>query len=361
MKSIYYDYNWLECEMSVGYNGLRGCRRLKRVNTVILSHLKTFVRIVDAGSLTKAAEQLSLTQPAVTKQLAALEEEFHTQLLIRQGRRMRLTATGEVLYHYAKRIQALSAQAFEAIAEVERPGQGEINVGAVSTVAVFSLPSVLTIFIQNFPKLQLRVHIGEIQDALDGVIRQNLAVGLVTIPIIHPQIDSVPLFQDPVRLVASPEKARNLPGRLSLSELSHMDFISYQTPSRFRSFMDGMLEQRGIIPHVLMEFNSHDLVKSMVKVGLGVAFMPNSVAAEDLANNTLAVIDVPDLPPLARTTSLILSKDPPRTGSLMALLTTFFDHYQVEARLWPEWYWEARAEESSQPWGAKPPRRPPGT
>ncbi|WP_053960208.1 LysR family transcriptional regulator [Sulfobacillus thermosulfidooxidans] len=317
---------------------------------MILSHLKTFVRIIDAGSLTRAAEQLSLTQPAVTKQLAALEETFQTRLVIRQGRRLRLTPSGEVLYHYAKRILALVDQTYEAIAEIERPGQGEIDLGAVSTIAVFSLPKVLAIFTRNFPSLRVRVHIGEIQDTLDKVIRQDIAVGLVTIPIVHPQIDSVPLFQDPVRLVVSPEKAKKLPRELDLEELAHMEFISYQTPSRFRAFMDGVLEQHGIIPHVLMEFNSHDLVKSMVKVGLGVAFVPESVVAEDLANGSLETITVKNLPPLARTTSLILAKDPPRSGGLMALLTTFFDHYQVEPRLWPPWYWETRAYEAALPW-----------
>ncbi|SMC04522.1 DNA-binding transcriptional regulator, LysR family [Sulfobacillus thermosulfidooxidans DSM 9293] len=317
---------------------------------MILSHLKTFVRIIDAGSLTRAAEQLSLTQPAVTKQLAALEESFQTRLVIRQGRRLRLTPSGEVLYHYAKRILALVDQTYEAIAEIERPGQGEIDLGAVSTIAVFSLPKVLAIFTRNFPSLRVRVHIGEIQDTLDKVIRQDVAVGLVTVPIVHPQVDSVPLFQDPVRLVVSPEKAKKLPRELDLEELSHMEFISYQTPSRFRAFMDGVLEQHGIIPHVLMEFNSHDLVKSMVKVGLGVAFVPESVVAEDLANGSLETIRVKNLPPLARTTSLILAKDPPRSGGLMALLTTFFDHYQVEPRLWPPWYWETRAYEAALPW-----------
>jgi DNA-binding transcriptional LysR family regulator len=114
--------------------------------------------------------------------------------------------------------------------------------------------------------------------------------------------------------------------------------------------MDGILEQHGIIPHVLMEFNSHDLVKSMVKVGLGMAFVPESVVAEDLTAGSLEAIEVKDLPPLTRTTSLILSKDPPRSGGLVALLTTFFDYYQVEPRLWPAWYWETRAYESALPW-----------
>ncbi|MCL5015668.1 MAG: LysR family transcriptional regulator [Firmicutes bacterium] len=317
---------------------------------MMLSHLKTFIRIIDAGSLTRAAEQLSLTQPAVTKQLAALEETFDTRLVIRQGRKLRLTPSGEVLYHYAKRILVLVDQTYEAIAEIERPGQGEIHLGAVSTIAVFSLPKVLVTFTRNFPSLRVRVHIGEIQDTLDRVIRQDIAVGMVTVPIVHPQIDSVPLFQDPVRLVVSPDKAKRLPASLNLQELSHMEFISYKTPSRFRTFMDGILEQHGIIPHVLMEFNSHDLVKSMVKVGLGVAFVPESVVAEDLVAGTIQAIEINDFPPLARTTSLILSKDPPRSGGLMALLTTFFDYYQVEPRLWPAWYWETRSYESALPW-----------
>ncbi len=304
---------------------------------MLLVHLKTFIRIVESGSLTRAAEQLNLTQPAVTKQLAQLEEEFHTQLLVRQGRKFYMTPTGEVFYHYAKRVLLAVDQTYEAIEEMERPGQGEIHIAAVATVAVFSLPQVLSGFTRNFPHLRVRVKIGEIQENLDGVVKGEQAVGLVTVPIIHEQIDSIPLFSDPVRLVVSPQRARELPATVNLQDVAQMEFISYQTPSRFRSYVDGVLEQHGVIPKVLMEFNSHDVIKSMVKVGLGAAMVPDSVVRDDIFRGELHALNVENLPPIMRTTSLIVLKDPPRTAALRALLETFVTHYQVPRHLWPGW------------------------
>lgn len=304
---------------------------------MLLAHLNTFTRIVESGSLTRAAEQLNLTQPAVTKQLAQLEEEFHTTLLMRQGRKFQLTTTGELLYHYAKRILLSLDQTYEAMEALERPGQGELHIGALATVAGFSLPRVLSGFTRQFPQIKVRVKVGEIQENLDGVIKGEYAIGLVTIPIIHEQIDSIPLFADPVRLVVSPERAADLPKTLSLYDIAQLDFISYETPSRFRSFVDGVLEQHGVMPRVLMEFNSHEVIKSMVKVGLGAAFVPDSVVRDDIQRRDLVTLEVDGLPPIARTTSLIMMKEPHRTAAFRALFNRFVEHYRVPQHLLPAW------------------------
>ncbi len=305
---------------------------------MILSRLITFVRIIDAGGITRASEQVSLTQPAVSKQLRALEAEVGAQLIVRKGRRVVPTPAGEVLYHYAKRIQQLIDQAHEAVSEVGRPGQGEIHVGAVSTVAVFTLPQVLSTFTAQFPGVRVHVRIGEIQQTLEGVIREELAVAVVTVPVAHPQVDSVPLFSDPVRLVVAPARMKTLVLPLDLADLANLDFISYQYPSRFRSFVDGVLEQQGVIPKVRMEFNSHEVVKSMVKVGLGVAMVPDSVVRDDIAAGELVALAVRGLPAIERTTSLVVAKAPHRTHPLVALMRTFFEHYRVSADVFPEWY-----------------------
>jgi DNA-binding transcriptional LysR family regulator len=308
---------------------------------MVLTRLNSFVRIIDAGGITRAAEQLALTQPAVSKQLKALEAEMGTALILKKGRRVVPTPAGEVLYNYAKRIQATIDQAYEAVAETGRPGQGEIHVGAVSTVAVFTLPKVLSTFTQEFPGVRVRVQISEIQQAVDGVIRGDLAVAVVTVPILHPQVDSIPLFSDPVRLVVSPSRLESVPSPLRLAELASLDFISYQNPSRFRSFVDGVLEQHGVIPHVLMEFNSHEVVRSMVRTGLGVAMVPESVVQEDIATGQLLALEVEGLPPIRRTTSLLVAKEPHRSHPLMAMMRTFLSHYGVDPKLWPGWYRDA--------------------
>lgn len=310
---------------------------------MVLTQLKTFVRIVDAGGITRAAEQLGVTQPAVTKQLRALEAELGTDLILRKGRRLVATPTGELLYHYSQRILNLVDQAVEAVQEATQPGQGEIRVGAVSTVAVATLPEMLSRFTRAFAGVRVRVQIGEIQEMLDGVLRGDLALSVVTVPIAHAQVDSIPLFADPVRLVAAPSRARAIAAPLTLAALSDLEFISYQTPSRFRSFVDGVLEQHGVIPRVMMEFNSHEVVKGMVKTGLGVAMVPDSVVREDLQKGNLVALEVPDLPPITRTTSLVVAKSPNLSHPLVAMVRLFLEHYGVPRHLWPEWYVEETA------------------
>jgi DNA-binding transcriptional LysR family regulator len=280
---------------------------------------------------------LGLTQPAVTKQLNQLEQELGVKLLRRQGRGVRLTPAGEVLYHYARRINHLVEQAAEAVHALYQPGQGEVRIGAVSTVGLSVLPTVLARFSARYPLVKVRVQILEIQDNVDRLLQGDLELALVTVPVAHPQIVSLPLYADPVVLVASPDTAARLPSPLTADRVSGLDQISYQAPSRFRSFVDGMLEQHGILPRVIMEFNSHEAIKAMVELGLGVAFMPRSVVETDLAAGRLAALTVEGLPPMTRITSLLLPTDGHATPSLQHLVETLLTLYPVPYESLPAW------------------------
>lgn len=321
-----------------------------------LQHLKTFVRVVDTGGVTRAAEQLSLTQPAVTRQLASLEADVGVQLLWRRRRQLRLTPAGELLYSYARRINSLADEAWQAVHNLHQAGQGEVSLGAVSTLGLTVLPRILAHFSARYAGVKVRVQMGEIQDNVDRVLRGDLELALVTMPVAHPQIVSLPLFRDPVRLVAAPTTAARLPVRLTAHDLAGLDLISYQAPSRFRSFVDGMLEQYGVLPRVLMEFNSHEAIKSMVELGLGVAWMPESVVEEDLQSGRLQTLNVDGMEEMARVTSLILPAHGHSTPSLQFLLASFIELFAVDPRELPLWVQPA-AIPSSPPSGG-PPTKP---
>ena len=302
-----------------------------------LQHLRTLVRVVDAGGLTRAAEQLGLTQPAVTKQLNQLERELAVKLLRRQGRGVRLTPAGEVLYHYARRLIHLAEQAEDAVHALYEPGHGEVRLGAVSTVGLTALPTVLARFSARYPLVKVRVQMAEIQENVDRLLQGDLELALVTVPVAHPQIVSLPLYPDPVVLVASPETAARLRLPLPPDVVSSLDQISYQAPSRFRSFVDGMLEQHGILPRVIMEFNSHEAIRAMVELGLGVAFMPRSVVRADLEAGRLAVLPVEGLAPMVRVTSLLLPVDGHPTPSLSHMVETLGSLWPIARESLPAW------------------------
>lgn len=295
-----------------------------------LQHLKTFVRVVDAGGVTRAAEQLALTQPAVSKQLSLLEAQLDAKLLVRQGRKLRLTPAGELFYNYARRIASLVDEAEVAVQQFYQPGQGEVRVGAVSTVGLTALPRVLAHFSAHYPDVRVHVQMGEIQDNVDRLLRGELELALVTVPVAHPQILSVPLYRDAVYLVASPAMADRLPVPVTPEDLSSLDLISYQAPSRFRAYVDGVLEQHGVLPRVLMEFNSHEAIKAMVELGLGLAFMPASVTEPEVAHGRLYTVPVTGLPDLSRVTSLILPTDGHSTPSLVHFLESLYHLYPFD-------------------------------
>ncbi|MBO2520762.1 MAG: hypothetical protein CW345_02985 [Firmicutes bacterium] len=291
--------------------------------SVLYQYFETFCRVVDEGSFTSAAESLGLSQPTVTKHVHALEKRMGATLLHRGQRRLELTPAGEIVYNYARRILRAVHDCQSAIQALSEPGHGELSIGAVFTIALFTLPPVLEVYRQERPQVTLRVRTGTNQHILSLVLHHEVDVGLTTVPLSHPQISTIPLFNDRVLLVASPNSQWASKKAVTPGELSQLPMISYQRHSQFQSFVQANFEGAGITPRVVMEFDSHEAVKTMVQLGLGVAMVPESAVRDDLASGRLVELTIKDFPSLARTTSLITRQDrheTPAIASFRALL-----------------------------------------
>lgn len=276
---------------------------------MILQQLITFCRVVEAGSFTRAGELLNLSQPAVTRQVAALEAEFGTVLLERQGRSLHLTPAGQVVYHHARRAAAVVEACRAEVAMLAHPDRGHISVAAVTTTGLFTLPALMAEFNARFPHVRFHVWSGRVAGVMDRVLEGESDLGLITTPVTHPRLDAVPLFRDRVILVAAPPVAAPLAQPLPLEQLAELEMISYQAPSRFRTLVEAALEQVGVYPQVAMEFDSHEAVKTMVLLGYGVAMVPESAVSAELAAGQLVEVQVQGLPEIARTTCMLLRRD----------------------------------------------------
>jgi len=279
------------------------------VESLILQHLVTFCRVVESGGFSKAGELVGLSQPAVTRQVAALEAELGVPLLDRSGRQFRLTSVGELVYERARRITAAVNDLRGEVEDLTQRGRGRVTIGAVTTVGLNLLPPVLKEFTRRYPLVRVLVKAGRTADTLERVLSGELDMAVMTTPVTHPRLECIPLQRDPVVLVCSPEVKQKLPDPLPLEELSQVEMISFQAPSRFRTFVDSMLEQYGVYPNVTMEFDSHEAVRMMVELGFGVAMVPRSAVLDDLESGRLVSITVDGLGEIARTTSLLLPKD----------------------------------------------------
>lgn len=300
---------------------------------MLLQHLITFCRVVETGGFTRAGDLVGLSQPAVTRQVAALEAELGSALLDRSSRQFRLTPAGEVVYQRARRLVADVQDVREAVADITNPERGRVSIGCLTSIGLFTLPPILARFRREYPTVRLQLKSGRTQETIERLMSGEVDMAVVTNPVEHPRIRSISLAVDPVVLVGAPDIVRDLPKPMTLIKLGELEIISYQSPSRFRTFVDSALEQHGVYPNVVMEFDSHEAVKTMTALGFGLAFVPASAVADEVAQGKLEIVQVSGMPSISRTTSLLLRRGQEyRAPAAVSLERMLLDHFGVEAR-----------------------------
>jgi len=276
---------------------------------MILQHLITFCRVVETGGFARAGALVGLSQPAVTRQVASLEADLGTALLDRSSRQFRLTPAGEMVYERARRITQSVSELREAVDDLVHPERGRIAIGAVTTVGLGLLPPILAEFNQRYPGVRVQIKAGRTQETLARLLEGEIEMAVVPTPVNHPRLKCVPVRKDRVLVVCAPQKRSEWPDPLPLEMLGQIDMISFQAPSRFRTFVDAILEQNGVYPNVTMEFDSHEAVRMMVEAGFGVAMLPESAVEQDLADGRVVEVKVQGLPTIARTTCLVMRSE----------------------------------------------------
>lgn len=300
---------------------------------MLLQQLIAFSRVAEESSFTRAADLLNLSQPAVTRQVAGLESELGVQLIERTGRNFHLTQAGEVVYSYAREIASLVDRCRGEIAALSHPEHGLVAIACVTTVGLFTLPGLILDYRRLYPGVRLRVWSGRLDGVLDRLLDGSADIGLASSPIVHPRMISVPLFDDPVIPVAAPALARTLPQPVPLERLAESEMIVYQAPSRFRTLVDAALEQVGVTPRIGMEFDSHEAVRTAVLLGYGIALVPQEAVTADIDSGSLMRLEVEGLPPISRTTSLVLRRgDLSRLPAVGNFIRLILDRYGREAK-----------------------------
>lgn len=301
---------------------------------MLLQHLITFCKVVETGSFTRAAGLLNLSQPSVTKHVSSLEGHLGAQLLDRDGKRVHLTPSGEVVYEYAKRVQQSVSECQAAVQTLKHPESGAAVIGCVHTVGLYMLPDLLAEFSRVHPLVRLLVKTARMQDTLSLLLQHEVDIGLVTAPVSHERVTCIPLYEDPVVVVSAPEPRFPLPDTLDMEDLARLPVIGFQRGTRFRGFLDSVLDQYDVHVQPVMEFDNHETIKAMAALGLGLAMVPASAVHTDLAAGRLVQRPVPNLGPISRTTSLLLLTDrrlAPAPANLVHFLLARFGVQETQA------------------------------
>jgi DNA-binding transcriptional LysR family regulator len=276
----------------------------------MLRTLKTFCVAAETGSLNETAARLMLSQPGVSKQIKALEDELGVQLLTRGARGVELTPVGRQVHRMARRAVAAVEGCRRIAVAWQDPAHGRLVVAAGLTLTLFTLPPVIQAFRSRAPGVRLEVVTGDSREALAHLLNFEADVALVTSPSLHPEVQAIPLFVDPLVVVA--QAGVPLPGRVA--EVGGSTLISFKSGSGLRQYVDQVLESQGAHPEVVMEFDSIEAIKTMVGLGLGLALLPWSAVRDDVAGGRLGAGPLEDWPDQGRTVTLLRRRAGLRAG-----------------------------------------------
>lgn len=284
--------------------------------------LQVFYTVAKQLSFTRAAEQLFMTQPAVTFQVKQLEEHFNTRLFERNHGRIALTPAGRIVLEYAERILAMSEELDTRVADLTGAVAGPLLLGASTTIAEFILPQILGEFKALHPEVQAHMTVANSETIVNRVADHTIDVGLIESPSYLPSLQNEVCCDDELVLICAPGHPLAQHSSVRAEEIASLPIVRREPGSGTREFTDNYLRECGVPPEDLnqvMELGSPEAMKGVVETGIAVAIVSRVTIAKEVKLGS--IVAIPLAPRLIRTLSVVH----PREKFRSRLLTTFVD------------------------------------
>ncbi len=241
-----------------------------------LRSMVQMVAIAEHGHMTRAAESLGVSQPALSAAVRKLEAELETELFHRTGHGVEPTEAGKVFVEHAQITMRASEKAREAVRSLVGLETGSIKVGAGATATGYLLPSAIHAVRDEYPGLKFSIREAGSGAVAEGVVSGELDLGIVTLPVVHPRGDELMVIreiEDELLLIVP--KGHALDGRKSFrwTDLEGESVIAFEAGSAVRRVLDSAAGSNGVELSVVMELRSIEAIVQMVRAGIGVGFV----------------------------------------------------------------------------------------
>jgi DNA-binding transcriptional LysR family regulator len=262
-----------------------------------LQNLRVFLKVAELEHITRASEELHLSQPAVTKTIQSLEHEIGLELVERQGRRIALTHAGRVLQGYARQMFALEREMEEALAALRDVEGGEVTLAANTTAGVYLLPPIVARFRARYPQVTLNISILNSHEIVEETLNWNLDFGLVeSTPATLPPGLKIEVFAyDELILVVAPEHHWSGLPELRPDALGENELLLREQGSGIREVIEQGLQAHGVQVHPLFTLTDNEAIKQMVMSGVGAAIVSSLTVQRELANGDLVQVPIAEL------------------------------------------------------------------
>ena len=257
--------------------------------------LRVFVAVAHRQSFTRAAEQLGLTQPGVSKSIRELERQAGARLVERTPTGVTLTEAGNVLLTHARTILAEERAAEEAMHALRGLSRGSLRIGASSTIATYILPSYVQQFSVQHPAIELTLQTARSKAVAGLLVEQQLDIGLIEAPVPEDsRLKVVPWREDELVVVASPAHPLAPQAPIEIAALANEMLVLRERGSGTRRIVLDMLKAHGVTPQRTLGADSVESIKHLVASGLGLSIISRAAIEDMLALRRLVILETLD-------------------------------------------------------------------
>lgn len=266
-----------------------------------LQQLRILKAIAIEKNFTKAAKELYLSQPSLSKQIKILEKNLDILLINRENNKISLTESGQVFLEYAERILSLCEESCRALIDLKNGERGNLTVGASQTIGTYLMPRVLALFAQTYPQINLKVQVNSTRIIAKDILNREIDIAVVGGKIpeeFKTNLKIENFVEDKFSLIIPKSHPFAKKKSIPKEDLYHLNFITLNSNSTIRKFIDNILTQNKIDINrlkIIMQLNSIEGIKTAVSLGLGAAFVSSSAIEKEMKLKTIEILDIENI------------------------------------------------------------------
>ncbi|MBN2533794.1 MAG: LysR family transcriptional regulator [Spirochaetales bacterium] len=261
---------------------------------ITFEQIRAFLAVAKYGNFSIAAEKIFRTQAALSIQVARLEQTLHTRLFDRTTKKVNLTDTGNVLFHYLKQIEHLLIQADAELRDLQQVIKGRLVLSTSDTTACYRLPGILQKYNRQYPGVDIIIQNATSPRTMELVMDNAIDLGIISLVNVPPDLKSIPLFPRYDVVICYPEHPLYGRKEILLKDLETYNCILLDHQCATRQLLDQYCFHSRVTLKIIMELSSVEVIKRFVMINSGISIIPAIAVKEEVAGKKLAVIKIRD-------------------------------------------------------------------
>ncbi|MGC8658939.1 MAG: LysR substrate-binding domain-containing protein [Desulfomonilaceae bacterium] len=257
-----------------------------------LNQLRAFYVAARTKSISVAAEKLFISQPAVSMQIKAMEQQYGVRLLIRNKRGLELTEPGKKVYRIAEKIFSLAEEVDTFLRDGTEKSSAMLKIGSTKTLVKYVMSGYIAKFREAYPKVQIQIDEGSSEEMVRSVLENRNDLVIVGQLNYDERLRVIPFIRDEVILVTASGHPFHSLSRISIRDLRNENLILREKGSGTRRLVDEIFEAQGFAPSAFIETGNVDFIKELVEMGKGISMLARMGVEPDLKRGRLTAIPI---------------------------------------------------------------------